>query len=100
MLAQPGAGNIFRNDEIDIVVQANFVDCQNVWMVEPRGSARFASKAQNLFAVFGLRQDFERDPALKSGIAREIDFPRAPGAEERFDSVLAHHTSWRQRSFS
>src|SRR6266852_448985 len=100
MLTQSSAGNIFRNDEIDIVVQANFVDCQNVWMIERGGSARFTSKTQNLFPVFGLRQNFERNFPLQSGVLRQIDFSRPPGAEECFDQVLAHHTSWRQRSFS
>ena len=85
-----------HRDEVDHlpgtgVPLADFIDRQQVRMVQGRGRARLLNESRQAAGVPGerLRQDLNRDRAVKLGIVGAIDLAHAAAAQQRTDPVTA-----------
>src|SRR5437899_12439140 len=83
MPAQGLALNQFRHDKVCGSHLSEFVNGQNVRMVESRGGPRFLLEATYAFVIPGemSEQNFERNLATEPGVFRQINFSHAAGSE-------------------
>ena len=89
-LPQGFAFDILRRHERDAVGFADFINREDVRMIQARGGARLLQKAAAAFIVrhiFG-RQDLERDLAVQLFIVRFIDRPHAARAERLKNAIM------------
>ena len=89
-IAQRLSFDVLRGDEVTIGVFADFVNRQDVRMIERRGSTRFALKSAHPFFVVGesFGQKFECDFALQRGVFGEIDLAHSAHTDEAIHSVV------------
>jgi hypothetical protein len=89
--AQSLAVNELHRDEVRAVFVADFVDGDDVRVVQGGGGRRLALEAAQ--SVFALREfggeDFERGGTAQVRVLREIDFAHPARAELRADFVTA-----------
>jgi hypothetical protein len=93
--AQRPAFDAFHGDEIDARIVTDFVDRDDVGVVQRARRLRFAdqpSAAGGAFQSVG-RQNLEGDHAIEARIQRLIDRPHAAGAQLRLDLVVAQAAS-------
>src|ERR1041384_7961062 len=68
-----------RGDERRVFRAADFVDGENVWMIESRRGFRFLDEAAHAALVNGkfAEEEFESDRATELGILRPIHLPHS-----------------------
>ena len=81
--------HVLHHDEIVAVCRLDFVDGDDVCVIEGRGGVRFLDEttAAVLVADAVRRQHFDRDFAIQSRIARAIHLAHSACADEREDLV-------------
>ena len=93
-LAQGFAVDEFSGDELFGIDLVDFVDGENVWVVECRSRLSLLQKPSH--AIAGLvidhirRQNFQGDFAIEFGIVGEINFTHATRAKFGADFVAAN----------
>ena len=90
MLAKRFAFDELRGNESRILGCSDFVNRQDVRMIQRRRSFRFLDKALETVLIRGktLRKDLDRNHAVQLGIKREINLAHATSAELRADFVM------------
>ena len=80
-------------------MRSDVVDGQNVWMIERGSRASFLLEAAQPVGIIGKRsgQNFDRDFAVKTSIARAINFTHPARAERREYFVRAELRASRNR---
>src|SRR5262245_61290476 len=89
MLAESRSFDQFRDDEMSLTELTEFVDCEDVRMVQGRSRACFSLKTADAFVISRVmrEQNLQRNPATKSSILGEINFAHATGTESFSDAV-------------
>src|SRR6202044_2827574 len=70
-------------------VRFDFVDGEDVWVIQRGDSAGFLLETLEAFGFVGdrRREDFEGDAAARARVARFVDFAHAARADQRDDFV-------------
>ena len=87
--AESVAFQVFGDEVVRGVLRADVVDSQKIWMADGAEDARFVFETEKAVGVRGqrFRQDLDGHGAIQAGVAREINFAHAPGAERRENFV-------------
>ena len=85
----------FGGNEVQVAIEAEFVDHENVRMTERRRRARFALEALEAVAIV-LVKNLECDRAGELAVAGEVDLPHASGAEPANDLVATDARAGRE----
>src|SRR5215211_8706390 len=94
-MAQGLTFDILRGNEMRLTLRgndfANFINGDDVWMVECRCGFGFADEALQAVSVLSEfdGQEFQCHATFEDGIARQKDFAHATGAEVRKNLVMA-----------
>src|SRR4029077_2962349 len=82
-MLQRHAAEKFHRDERFAVLFANVENCTNVWVIQGRGSLRFALKTcQSYWVVSNLRrQEFQRNKTTKASVFCLVDGSHAAAAK-------------------
>ena len=95
---QRRAVQVLHDDERLAVLLADVVNGADIRMIERRRSPRLAAESLQRLPVLGhfLRQEFQRDEAVKPSVFRLVNHTHAAAAKLFDDAVmrdnLAHHT--------
>src|SRR5262249_39724968 len=89
MRPQRFAFDVFGGDEMDSARPADFVNGDNVGMVERARGLRLADKAAQPKRVVGIpfRQELQRDTAVKLRVIRQINFTHPACTDSRDDFI-------------
>ncbi len=81
--------HVLHGDVVSGAVLAEFVDCDDVRMIQRRGGVRFALETAEAFVVGGKfgGENFDGGAAAKLGIAREVNFTHSARAQQADDFV-------------
>ena len=93
--AQRLAFHAFHGDEIDALIVADFVDRDDVGVVQRAGCLRFPDQTPAAIGAFQSvgRENLEGDHAIEARIQSLVDRPHAAGTQPRLDFVVAQAAS-------
>ena len=91
LLTQRFAIDEFGSDKVGARVGANFVNGENIRMIQSRGGLSFLNKALHaqLVGSYSLRQNLQGHLAIERGVLRQIHFTHSAFAQLRADFVAA-----------
>ena len=90
LLTERFAFDVLHRDVRPAVVLADFVNRQNVWMIQCRSSARFLKETAAAILLRNVfrREHFEGDDALKFVVVGFVNGAHATGADGFHDPVM------------
>src|SRR5262249_17782714 len=91
MLPQCFAFDVFGGDEMDAAGLADFVDGDNVGMVEPARGLRLADEAAQPERVPGIsfRKELERDTPVELSVISQVNLAHSARAQLRDDFITS-----------
>jgi hypothetical protein len=80
---------MLHNEKHRAGVLADIMEGADVWMRQCRDALRFALEAGPAIGISGhvSWKDFDRDCAIKAGVAGRVDFAHPPGTNKAEDFV-------------
>ena len=90
LLTQRFAFDVLHRDVRPALVLANFVNRENVWMVQRRSSARFLKEAATAILLRDVlrREQLQRHHTLELIVVSFVDSAHATGADRFNDPVM------------